>query len=198
MTGVGFTELLHHYEHPDITITSPTGGEYDTSIPIAWDLNNPDDGRPITYDLEYSVDNQNTFLPIAQDLTSNSYLWSNPPISESDEVWFKITGKSIDDTLISTVTSSSSSTVTLSLETFNPNGIKLYPNPSANEINLEFKEYLSELKIEIIDVRGRLMFENKAEATSLEKINISTFPQGVYFIRIHSETVEDFLRFVKK
>jgi hypothetical protein len=85
------------------------------------------------------------------------------------------------------------------LETFNPNGIKLYPNPSANEINIEFKEHLSDLKIEIIDVRGRLMFENKAEEdTALGKINISTFPQGVYFIRIHSETIEDFLRFVKK
>lgn len=199
VTGVGFTELLHHYEYPNMTITSPTEGVYNASIPITWVLNNPDDGRPITFDLEYSVDNQSTFLPIAQDLISNSYTWSNPPISESDEVWFKITGKSIDGVLTSSVTSTSSSTVTLSLETFNPNGIRLYPNPSANEINIEFKEHLSDLKIEIIDVRGRLMFENKAEEdTALEKINISTFPQGVYFIRIHSETIEDFLRFVKK
>jgi predicted secreted hydrolase len=198
VTGVGFTELLHHYEHPEMMITSPTGGVYNTSMPITWELNNPDDGRPITYNLEYSVDNQNTFLPIAQGLTTNSYTWANPPISESDEVWFKITGKSIDDTLTGTVISSSSSTVTLSLEAFNPNGIKLYPNPSRNEISIEFKEHLSDLKIEIIDVRGRVMFENKAEDTALEKINISTFPQGVYFIRIHSETVEDFLRFVKK
>ena len=47
-----------------MSITSPTGGVYDTSMPITWELNNRDDGRPITYDLEYSVDNQNTFLPI--------------------------------------------------------------------------------------------------------------------------------------
>jgi hypothetical protein len=53
------------------------------------------------------------------------------------------------------------------------------------------------LKFEIIDVRGRLMFEKKVENTSLEKINIGTFPQCVYFIRVYSETVEDFLPFAK-
>jgi predicted secreted hydrolase len=198
VTGVGFTELLHHYEHPDLTITSPTGGVYNTSMPITWDLNNPDDGRPITYDLEYSIDNQSTFLPIIQGLSTNAYTWSNPPISESDEIWFKITGNSIDNVLTSTVISSSSSTATLSLEDFNPNGIKLYPNPSSIEIKVEFKEQISDLRLEIIDVRGRLMFANKTENTSIEKINISAFPQGVYFIRIFSEKVEDFLRFVKK
>ena len=198
VTGVGFTELLHYYEHPDITITSPTEGIYDASMPISWELNNPDDGRPITFDLEYSVDNQATFLPIAQGITTNSYNWANPPISESDEIWFRIIGKSIDDTLTSQVVSSSSSTVTLSVETFNPNGIKLYPNPSSDEINLEFKQNIFKLKIEIIDVRGRLMLETTSEETSMEKINISTFPQGVYFIRVSSDSVEDFLRFVKK
>ena len=198
VTGLGFTELLHHYEHPDLTITSPVGGVYDVSMPITWDLNNPDDGRPITYDLEYSTDNQNTFIAITQDLTTTSYTWVNPPISETDAVWFKITGKSIDGTLTSSIISSASSTPTLSLVEFNPNGLKLYPNPSLNEINIGFKEQVSNLSIEIIDSRGRLLFENKKENTSLEKINISAFPQGVYFVRIYSDNVEDFLRFVKK
>jgi hypothetical protein len=80
---------------------------------------------------------------------------------------------------------------------FNPNGIRLFPNPSVNQISREFIEQISNLKFEIIDVRGRLMFEKKVENTSLEKINIGTFPQCVYFIRVYSETVEDFLPFAK-
>lgn len=198
VTGKGFTELLHHYEKPNLSITSPSGGIYDTSTPISWDLNNPDDGRPITYDLEYSIDNQNTFLPIAQDIVDTSYLWSNSPISESDNVWFKLIGKSVDGILSSQVISSSSSSPTLSTVSFNLNGIKLYPNPGLNQITLEFKERVSNVKMEVIDVSGRLMFSNNSKHTILENINISALPQGVYFIRIYSETVEDFLRFVKK
>ena len=38
VTGIGFAELLHAYEDPDIEITSPAGGVYDTSVPISWQL----------------------------------------------------------------------------------------------------------------------------------------------------------------
>lgn len=85
----------------------------------------------------------------------------------------------------------------LQSQKFNLNGVKLFPNPSSDEISIEFKAQVLNLNLEIIDTRGRLMFKNKSENTSLKKINISTFPQGVYFIRIYSETVEDFLKFVK-
>jgi len=198
VTGIGFTELLHYYEHPDMTITSPVGGVYDSSMPITWDLNNPDKGRPLTYDLEYSIDNQNTFNSIAEDITEASYLWSNPSISESDEVWFRVTGKSIDGTLISSIISATSSNPTLSLVDFNPNGVKLFPNPGSDLITLEFKNQVSNLKLEIIDSRGRKILEKKASQTSIEKININDLPQGVYFIRIYSDRIEDFLRFVKR
>jgi predicted secreted hydrolase len=198
VTGQGFTELLHHYEKPAMSIVNPNGGTYDASMPISWNLNNPDDGRPLTYDVEYSVDNKNTFHSIAQNITETSYVWSDPSISEGDAVWFKIIGKSVDDSLVGETISSESSTVTLSVKDFNPNGVRLYPNPAVNELTLEFKQSISKLRLEIIDVRGRLMFKNEVDHTSLEKVNVNAFPQGVYFIRIHSDTVEDFLRFVKK
>ena len=196
--GVGFAELLHAYEHPDLSISIPNGGIYNASLPISWDLNNPDDGRPLTYDLEYSIDNQNSFNVIAQDIAETSYLWSNPSISEGDDVWFKVIGTSIDGTLISEEISSASSSVSLSIADFNPNGVRLYPNPVSNELTLEFNNAIENLKLEIIDVRGRVLFSDETRQTSLKKINVSAFPQGVYFIRIYSESVEDFLRFVKK
>jgi len=196
--GVGFAELLHAYEHPDLSISSPNGGIYNAALPISWNLNNPDDGRPLTYDLEYSIDNQNSFNVIAQDIAETSFLWSNPSISEGDDVWFKVIGTSIDGTLISEEISSASSSVSLSIADFNPNGVKLYPNPVSNELTLEFNNAIENLKLEIIDVRGRVLFSDETKQTSLKKINVSAFPQGVYFIRIYSESVEDFLRFVKK
>lgn len=198
VNGIGFTELLHYYEKPEMTFISPSGGIYDVTTPISWSLDNPDDGRPITYDLEYSVDNQNTFQPIAQGIIGNSYLWLNPPISEDDTIWFKIIGKSVDGVLVNEVISNSSSSPTLASVKFNPNGIKLYPNPVLNEINLEFMNRISNLKLEIIDVRGRSVFSLEAKDTLSERIDVSNFSQGTYFIRVQSELVEDFLRFVKK
>ena len=84
------------------------------------------------------------------------------------------------------------------IEAFYPNGISLFPNPSSNEVTLEFKFKISNLKMEVINIKGHLMVENEAKNTFREKIDISTFPHGVYYIRVYSETVEDFLKFVKK
>jgi len=198
VTGIGFTELLHYYEKPQMTLTSPVGGVYDASIPLAWSLDNPDDGRPLTYDLEYSIDNKNTFNLIAEDITETSFLWSNPPISESDDVWFRVTGKSIDGTLIGEVVSDVSSNPTLSITDFNPNGIKLFPNPGTENITLIFKNPVENLRLEVIDAKGRLLLEKESSLSLLEKIKISNFSSGHYFIRVYSDTVEDFLRFVKK
>jgi len=198
VTGEGFAELLHYYEHPDISLTSPTGGIYDTSVPISWDLNNPDDGRPVFYDLEYSIDNQNSFLPIVSGLTDPTYLWENPSINQNDDVWFKVISYSVDGVLTSTIISDSSSSATLSLQEFNPNGVKLYPNPVANRLFLQFDNQVSDLSYEIIDINGRIIFNNERRSTNLVEINTSALQQGVYFIRIYSDSVEDFLKFIKK
>ncbi|MBO6630541.1 MAG: carotenoid 1,2-hydratase, partial [Psychroserpens sp.] len=40
VTGIGFAELLHSYEDPAITVTSPIDGTYDPSNAITWDLDN--------------------------------------------------------------------------------------------------------------------------------------------------------------
>lgn len=197
VTGVGFTELLHYYEDPDITITNPVGF-YDVSLPITWDLNNPDDGRPVLYDLEYSIDNQNTFLPIVNDLSEPTYMWNNPPISEGDEVWFKITAKSIDGVLTNTIVSASASTATLKAPSFNPNGVKLYPNPVDDIMTLAFKQPLNSLQYEIIDSKGRLVLSKASKNVVVENIDTTNFSQGVYFIRVFSESIEDFIKFIKR
>ena len=198
VTGLGFSELLHYYEHPDVTITNPVGGAYDPSQAITWDLNNPDDGRPVFYDLEYSIDNQNTFLPIVSGLTDPTYLWNSPPISDGDDIWFRIIAYSVDGVLTSTTTSASSSSATLSLPSFNHNGVKLYPNPVDDQLTLSFMNPAEDLTYEVIDVRGRLVLKGQESLTSATQINTSALPQGIYFIRVNSNHVEDFLRFIKK
>ena len=198
VTGEGFAELLHYYEHPDVTITSPTGGVYDVSLPISWDLNNPDDGRPIFYDLEYSIDNQNTFLPIVSGLTDTSYLWSSPPINENDEVWFRITAYSIDGTLTSTTISDSSSTATLNASAIHLSDVRLFPNPASKQLHLQFSNTISEISYEIMDISGKMVTRNTARSAALIDIDVSDLADGIYFLRVQLDGIEDYLKFIKR
>ncbi|MEH6535779.1 MAG: lipocalin-like domain-containing protein [Psychroserpens sp.] len=197
VTGIGFAELLHDYEHPDVTITSPISGIYDASMPITWQLNNPDDGRPIFYDLEYSIDNQNSFNTIATSLTNPSYLWTNPSISEADEVWFKITAYSIDGVLNSIVISDSASSATLSTDDQFLNTIKSYPNPVKDVFNIEFSSVLKG-NYTLVDVSGRLI--NTSELFNNQTVSFSTehLKSGMYFVLIKTDKGNANVRFVKQ
>lgn len=196
VTGIGFAELLHSYENPDITITSPVG-VYDTSMPITWDLNNPDDGRPVYYDLEYSIDNQVTFLPIVQNVTTPSYLWENPTINNGDEVWFKIIAHSVDGTLINTFITSSSSSTTLSNDDMIQQEFKIYPNPVKDVLTLEFSSS-EEKTFEIIDANGRIIFQSQTINTENFKLDTKTFSVGLYFVRVNSRGKQTLLKFIKQ
>jgi len=198
VTGIGFAELLHDYEDPDISLTSPTGGVYDTSMPIQWNLNNPDDGCNIFYDLEYSIDNQANFLPIVSDISETSYLWNNPPISENDEIWFRITAHSIDGVLSSIVTSDASSSATLSsLETYT-NFFKVYPNPVKDILNISFSNTISEVKLQVFNLEGRLIKESIVNESIELILDVSDLNQGLYFINATSDHNQQTMKFVKR
>ena len=197
VTGVGFAELLHYYEDPQVTFASPSGGIYDIFTPISWNLSNPDDGRPVFYDLSYSIDNQNSFQSIATGLTESSYLWESPTVNDDDDIWFKIDAYSIDGILNSETISDMATVSTLSNPEYNLNGVKLYPNPTSTHLNLYFERPVSNLRLEIIDVNGRLLLQKEKLSTHAISINLNSISTGVYFVRVYSDTVEDFLKFIK-
>lgn len=198
VTGKGFAELLHNYTNPDVSITNPVGGFYDVSVPVAWALNNPDDGRPVFYDLEYSIDNKATFNSIATGLTTNSYTWDGTGINNGDAVWFKVKSYSIDKTLNNEVVSSSSSVATLSLSAFDSNQIKFYPNPVTDELTLEFQNGLTDVSIEIYDLHGRLIITELLNEASVKKVNTQYLSEGLYFLQVKGADFKQVFKFLKK
>ncbi|OUS01989.1 hypothetical protein A9Q86_04880 [Flavobacteriales bacterium 33_180_T64] len=197
VNGIGFAELLHDYEDPEVTITSPISGSYDTSMPITWELTNPDDGRPIFYDLAYSIDNQNTFNSIATSLTNPSYLWENPTLSNGDQVWFKITAYSIDSVLNSTVISASVSSATLTTDTHFLTTITSYPNPVNAIFTIEFGAVLSG-NYTIVDVSGRVITTSEIVNNQIVSLSTKHLKAGIYFVAIKTENGNANLRFVKQ
>lgn len=201
VSGVGFAELLHTYENPTVSITSPSGGTYNISSEITWDLNNPDDGRPLKYDLEYSIDNKVTFLPITQGLTTNAYTWDGTGISNNDNIWFKVKAYSIDNTLNNEVVSASSSIVTTTLSTtsFNENILKFYPNPVLDELTIALKKPLKDGSIKVMDIKGGLVsVRNIMNHSVIQKMNVQSLSAGIYFLKIESEEFNQTIKFIKK
>ena len=200
VSGVGFAELLHNYEDPDVSFTSPTGGAYSTSSAITWDVNNPDDGRPLQYDLEYSIDNKVSFHPIVQGLTTNSYTWGGAGINNSDDVWFKVKAYSIDNTLNSEIVSTLSSSVTLEVNDFKENHIIIYPNPVQNILTLKLDKPLNKASIKIVDMVGKTILNKKVLSDNqlIIKTELNDLPQGIYFLKVKSKNFIQSLKFVKK
>ena len=77
-------------------------------------------------------------------------------------------------------------------------GLTLYPNPSADVINLELTDFISnqQYELSIVDsfgkeIMSKAIFENKSE------IDISQLAKGIYFVRIQMKESSEVLKFMK-
>lgn len=179
VTGVGFVELLHSYENPDISITDTTNLG-DVSSLLTWKLNNPDDGNPLKYNLEYSIDSLKTFLPIITNVADTFYYWNTQALSEEKNIWLKVTGSSIDSTLNNISVKKLKSNLTAVTETEYQEHIIIYPNPSAGQFIVEGENIR---KIEIIDIIGRTVYSSLINQTK-QSIDLSTHQRGIYFVEV--------------
>ncbi|WP_062179813.1 T9SS type A sorting domain-containing protein [Dysgonomonas macrotermitis] len=96
-----------------------------------------------------------------------------------------------------------------SLVGYDPNGIvagtddiidssvdyTLFPNPAANEININSKSIIR--TVEIFDIAGRLLFSKKGYSSSTLSVNISDWSRGVYTVVIQSGNGKQTDKFIK-
>jgi predicted secreted hydrolase len=199
VTGLGFSELLHTYELPDVSLTHPIDGNpFFSSENITWTVNNPDDGNPLLFDLAYSIDNKQNFKTIAQGISKTNYHWEDPDITTGEDIWFKITAYSSDKTLSDSVVSSSSSYFTLPVELLSKNNIVLYPNPGKNEILIDLNNGVTIYSYQIYNINGKIIQTKSLQKESLLRIDIRSFVPGIYFIRLYSNNKEMYSKFIVK
>jgi hypothetical protein len=79
---------------------------------------------------------------------------------------------------------------------FNPNGIKILALD--NTLMLNFKEEVTSLKYEVINNKGKVLL-SKQETNGLQEsiLNITSLENGMYWVRVSSDNVKDFLKFSK-
>lgn len=88
----------------------------------------------------------------------------------------------------------------LSLSEEAMNEISVYPNPAANVINVVNPTNMSALKVEIVDVNGRIVAsDDKALENSTEgSIAIDHLETGIYTLRVYGENGQKTFKIVKK
>tara|TARA_B110000858_G_scaffold57075_1_gene66518 strand:+ start:226 stop:756 length:531 start_codon:yes stop_codon:yes gene_type:complete len=72
---------------------------------------------------------------------------------------------------------------------------KVFPSPAFNELYIDSAE--DSYSFTISNIRGQLIYENKS-SREREKVDVSNFPSGLYFLTISCNRGLETIRFVKK
>ncbi len=197
VTGKGFAELLHRYEPPNMAFTAPTAaGSWNVSQPITWHLSNPDDGRPIQYDVWVRKQDLTDYTQVATGLTDTFFLWDDAGFPD-DAYWFKVVGYSADKTLMdSIVTDMPYLLHPLAItDPMLAQKIKINPNPAQTTLKVSCD---CDGTAQIMDIQGKNVwatFSLRKNQTQL--LDVSQMEEGTYLMVVKSKGFVSSRKWVK-
>lgn len=74
----------------------------------------------------------------------------------------------------------------------------IYPNPSNGAFNLELLNFDESVSVSIVDVTGRLIYENQLSGNNIFQLDITDKAAGTYFVRLQSGDYQTIKQIVKK
>ncbi len=192
VTGQGFAELVKGYRVPEILMHSPVESSWNPSEPVQWTLENPDDGNPLHYDLEFTSDTLLGFSVIGQGITDTLFLWEDPTLTEGQEAWFRVKGYSVDTTIVSysdtlrvTVQSSGVSNEDGPPGDKSAPAFLVYPNPARDRLFITLQQPGTREHYQIFDSAGKAVMEGLLPVSGTTvSVDIHTLEPGPYIIRI--------------
>ncbi|WMX16944.1 SBBP repeat-containing protein [Aureispira sp. CCB-E] len=64
--------------------------------------------------------------------------------------------------------------------------VRVYPNPTTGQVNIELEEVLKQGVARLMDVNGRLLLEQSIDGKQFIQLNIEALPTAVYFLELQS------------
>lgn len=75
---------------------------------------------------------------------------------------------------------------------------RVYPNPTNGFLNIRINNYVGKATIQIVDINGRLVSENKNEDFNIEKtLNLNNLQSGIYVLKVTSDSMNFTQKIVK-
>ena len=88
------------------------------------------------------------------------------------------------------------SVVGLEESLYNPFYYNLYPNPVSDELTIEVKGNNEKVNFEIVNGMGSIIYQGNFKEKTI--VNTSSFPPGVYFIKLENKKLYEFKKVVKE
>lgn len=82
----------------------------------------------------------------------------------------------------------------VSINEISTNNFKCYPNPVTEQIHVQSTAALT--CIRIFNVNGQMIYENNTPGSRFQKIDVSSFVNGVYFLELNSKTESQRIKIV--
>ncbi len=152
-------------------------------------------GTPTAGFTSSNVANDYSFTSTSLDATSWSWDFGdggnstqeNPNYTYSSNGVFVVTLVATNgcgsDTITDTVTITG-----VGLNELNQGLVRIYPNPTDNQINIETAASLTGKKYELMDVTGKVILKGNIQP-GITKISLGTYSKGVYFLKIEGDQV---------
>lgn len=84
----------------------------------------------------------------------------------------------------------------LGVEERNLREFTMLPNPGLTEFSIELPRRIDNLKIEVYDLLGNLVYDENME-TSVSTVNVSTWASGIYLVKVSNGKISNTKRFIK-
>ncbi len=123
-----------------------------------------------------------TYLLNGSDNNPNNDIWYSTPKDELEYYFTVHVLKSAD----------------AGLDELKSNSFMLYPNPTDNTINVKNSSNTLILNYDIVDVSGRALITKVLNSSAEFSVYLNTLSNGIYYIRLNTETGTESIKFIKK
>ncbi|WP_250435448.1 T9SS-dependent M36 family metallopeptidase [Hanstruepera flava] len=85
----------------------------------------------------------------------------------------------------------------LSVDEFNQNDYKVYPNPTNGNVYIKTNRSLGEVRITLTDLNGRQVYSTQTELYNQVEINMSQLQSGIYILNINGQSINSNNKIIK-
>lgn len=186
VSGKGFAELLKRYEAPQLSLVTPKD-LWNSSQAINWTVEDPDQGRPLLFDLEYSTDQGGSWIKIVEAFSDTFYHWTQTPLLDGDSCLFKVIAYTSDHSLEASFENPMHSRYQDETSFVDPTpsfSFLIYPNPVKSFLSLSWKDVSLNRGGYSYQISNYLGKELRSGSLSGDMIDVSRLPEGLYLITL--------------